>query len=258
MAQDEFPQSHDEHRTAEPAQGSDGTGAPTIGAPTTQSRRKFLVAAVAASGAAAVVAGAGTAMATGLIPSPEQVAPRIINRIRPATTFTSPIDPSFLCLEKTQLPGSGEPCFNINNGHASPGDFWLFFTIRAVAPGDYLATFTQSTDGGVTQSTFTTASTPFQLDNSQAVHVTVGGTLYNCPTSAQLPGGSPGGTSSSNDPVTVPVATSTQDVQVAAHIKWEGGSPGSQTITFNAQLTSTDGNTIYASPSSTSIHTPCP
>jgi len=219
-----------------------------------QSRRRFLRKALIGSAAAAAAAGtASTLIATAAGASPANVLPRIARRLSPSRSQVSPMDASSLCVEISALPGSSATCFNVNNGHASPGDFWLFFTVRSVAPGDYLAKVTQSTDGGVTPVLFTTSSVPFELDNDHAVHVTIGGTPANCPTT------NPAGTSSADDPVAVHVATSTQDVQVALHIKWNGGQPsGPETVTFNAKLTDTGGSHIFASPAAVSLVTPCP
>lgn len=237
----------------EPAEAASADAQPvdnwTTSTNTHQYRRTFLRNTLVASAAAAAAIGGGTALAT-----QGSLGPKLLRRLTPATTTHSPLDPSALCIQMSQLPGTPQTCFNVNDqGKASPGDFWLFFTIRAVPPGDYLARLTQSTDSGATQNLFTILSTPFQLTNANGMHVTVGGTLANCPTS------SPAGTSSSDDPVAVHVAGSTQDVQIAAHIKWNGGTvSGTETITFNGQLTSTDGSILYASPASVSMVTPCP
>lgn len=247
MAQDQFPEPGDQESTesaAAPVQSpTDWTGSSDR-----QRRRTFLRNALIASTATVAAVGGGTALA-----AQTSLGPKILRRLTPATTLHSPLDPSALCIQKSALPGTPQTCFNVNkNGVANPGDFWLFFTIRAVPPGDYLAKLTQSTDGGATQNLFALLSTPFQLTSAHGIHVTVGGVLVNCPTT------NPAGTNSSDDPVAVHVAGSTQDVQIAAHIQWNGGVVGSETVTFNGQLTSPDGSTLYASPTAVSMVTPCP
>src|SRR5260370_215957 len=70
----------------------------------------------------------------------------------------------------------------------------------------------------------------------------------------------PVGTTPGYDPSAIPVAKSTQDVQVALPIKWNGGPPtrDPETVTFNAKLTDTGGSHVFASPAAVSLVTPCP
>jgi hypothetical protein len=248
MSEDFVPESDEQESTETTGAGIQAVGDWTASS-NVQHRRTFLRNTLVASAAAAAAIGGGTALA-----AQTPLGPKLLRRLTPATTTHSPLDPSALCIQMSALPGTPQTCFDVNSqGNANPGDYWLFFTIRAVAPGDYLAKLTQSTDGGATQNIFTTLSTPFQLTNANGMHVTVGGTLANCPTTK------PAGTSSADDPVAVHVSGSTQDVQIAAHIKWNGGTvSGTQTFTFNGQLTSSDGSILYASPAAVSMVTPCP
>lgn len=213
-----------------------------------QSRRVFLRNVVVASAATAGVVGtASTMYAAGLIPTPAGIRPLITKQVHPSRTQLSPLDPSSLCIEETELPGVAASCFG--GGTNSGGQFWLFFTIRALAAGNYTAELTQSADGGVTQTDFTTTSTPFRFANSQSVHVAVGGSPVQCPTAVA------GSASSSVDPIAVHVTGSTQDVQIAIHIVWN--TTGANTFTFNATLKDSS-NSIVAAPASVSVVTPCP
>jgi hypothetical protein len=213
-----------------------------------QSRRNFLRNAVIASAATAGVVGtASTVFASGLIPTPASLRPAVTKQLHPSRSQLSPLDPSSLCLEETALPGTSATCFG--NGTNSGGEFWLFFTIRSAPVGDYTVGVTQSIDGGATQMDLTVASKPFKFANSKSVHVAVGGTPAQCPTSV------PGSASASVDPVAVSVTGSTQDVQIAFHIVWND--TGSKTITFNATMRDS-GNNLVAAPAPVSVVTPCP
>jgi hypothetical protein len=179
------------------------------------------------------------------------LGPKMLKRIGfiGADTKQSPQDPSSLCLEYTQPDGNPAPCWG--GGTDTNGEFWLFFTISAVPAGSYKAYVTQNTDGTTTGTVFTTSSSPFKLQNSSAVNVTVGGSPAACPSSAPS-----GGTDSGTDPVDVTVpAGPAQDVQVAVHLRFNGTAP--ITVYFNAQLTDPSNTVYYAQPTTISVHNPC-
>lgn len=216
-----------------------------------QSRRKFLRDALI--GSAVVTAGVGaaaTVIVTGAGAAPAGVRPQITRRLNAARSQLSPLDPSSLCIEDTSLPGSAAGCFG--NGTNTNGEFWIFFTIRSVAAGDYTAEITQSTDGGLTQQDFTTTSTPFKLqDPKKSVHIILGGTPDNCPKSI------PDNTAVSNDdPIAVHVG-SAEDVQIAIHIAYNSTAT-SGTFTFNATLKTSPGGVLVAAPAAVAVVTPCP
>jgi hypothetical protein len=219
--------------------------------PDGQSRRRFLRNALIGSAAAAAVMGGGAVVAA----SP--LGPRILKRITPAGAGVSPQEQSGLCITDTNEPFTPQTCFRVVNGGQStnPGAFWLFFTVHGVAPNDYRASVTQSLDGGGTQLALTTSSSPFETTPSSAVHLTLSSSpLPNCPTT------SPAGAPSDSLPVAISAgdfAGVSMDVQIAVKLKWNGGDPGAETVTFTAQLTDTSGATIFAHAAG-SIQTPCP
>ncbi len=208
---------------------------PTVGAVEEvaggQSRRKFLrLAVVSGATVATVGATAGIAAAhphTGILTN---------------LGITNPFGASAqgncsMCFEKTSFATINNE-FNVHGGHASPGDFWLWFTGKNLAPGTY--TITISPDPGTAPFTYS-GSNSAKLYQLAANHAT------DCP--GALPKHDPDQQASTLGSLgSYTFSGSNADLQLAVHFKWDGTPiSGDHTYTFTTTLSNGSGTVCTAS-----------
>lgn len=191
-----------------------------------QSRRKFLRTAVISGVAVATVgATAGVAAAASA-----NGGPTLLSSLHAKLGATSGVDPCSMCFENTSFQQINNQ-FNVHNGHASPGDFYLWFSAKGLTPG---ATYTLSV-------TPDPGASPFQYSGSanmvKLFMLTAKQSVPTCPDDLPNHGtASKQGTSlAAVSPFTL--GPSDVAVQVAFHIKWGGSHiSGDHHYTFTATL----------------------
>jgi hypothetical protein len=195
-----------------------------------QSRRKFLRAAVVSGAAVAAVGAAGAAAAS--------ASPQLLRQLRGEPATPSAHSMTEMCFENTEYQPI--PSFDVKAGHASPPQFFIWFTTHNLPAGTY--TFTLAPP-------ITYSSTPFELapnGNGNAVFTfeVANGLAVKCPhAEPNAP------TKSKHDfsgafPY---LLGSTTDFQVKAHIDWKAGSTIASDTLYTFIGTLTDGVNTYTS-----------
>jgi hypothetical protein len=173
-----------------------------------QTRRTFLRAAVVGSALAATAVGAGAAVVRAT-----PLGPRLLGSVQPVTDQVSGqvvFDP---CFEDTNFISLSS--FNVHNGNASPGSFFLWFTAYNLPAGTY--TISISPDPG-------DATTPFKLadaGNGAFLFKLAANTASQCPSSDPTDQVAAGHTVDDVFPYTFTGANS--DLQLKVHLAYDGG-----------------------------------
>ena len=199
-----------------------------------QSRRKFLrLAVVSGATVATVGATAGIAAAhphTGILTN---------------LGITNPFGASAqgncsMCFENSGFDQINNE-FDVHGGHASPGDFYLWFTGKNLAPGTY--TITISPDPGTSPFTYSGSG------SAKLYQLTAGGagSAVDCPSGlpkdkADVKADTVSGIGSYT------FSGSNADLQLAVHFKWDGTTiSGDHTYTFTTTLSNASGTVCTAS-----------
>lgn len=222
-----------------------------------QSRRKFLRTAVISGVAVATVGTTAGVAAAAANPHPGVLKRLGINlgRLSAQASCT-------MCFEDTDFNSLASTGFNVNhnNGNASPGSFYIWFTAQHVPDGSY--TISISPDPG---------AAPFKYQanpngNAAFLYQYADGTAQSpCPTFSgnppQLPGGEQrhagtlAGLFQSPYASTYTVSGGPVDLQIAAHIKWDGTILNADTVyTFTGTLKDSLGNTVCTAQVSVTAH----
>ena len=196
-----------------------------------QSRRKFLrLAVISGATVATVGATAGIAAAhphTG-----------ILTKLGVTNPFGASTQGNCtMCFEKTDFSTINNE-FDVHSGHASPGDFWLWFTAQNLAPDTY--TISISPDPGTSPFTYSGS-------NSEKLYQLGANTATQCP--GALPKKDP---DTQADTVSglgsYGFSGSNADLQLAVHFKWDGTTiSGDHDYTFTATLSNGSGVVCTAS-----------
>jgi hypothetical protein len=202
-----------------------------------QSRRKFLRTAVISGVAVATV---GTT--AGVAAAAANPHPGVLKRLGINLGTVSGQHVCTMCFENTGF-GQINNTFTVDkNGHASPGDFYLWFTAQNLASGTY--TISISPDPGVAPFTYSGNANQCKL--------------YQLPvnTATQCPSALPTtavktkfATSVSGLGAFTTTGSGNADLQLAVHMKWVDGTKisGPQTYTFTATLSNGSGTVCTAS-----------
>jgi hypothetical protein len=198
-----------------------------------QSRRKFLRAAVVSGAAVAAVGAAGAAAAT--------ASPQLLRQLRGEPATVSGQSTTTMCFENTEYQHIDS--FNVHDGHASPPQYFIWFTAHHLPAGTYTYTLTP---------TIGDATTPFELSNpgnNVFTFEVADGKAVDCPSQEPNTPTKSGHDISDDFPY---VLGSTKDFQVKSHIDWSGGALSSTTTyTFVGTLTNT--GTLATYTASTSV-----
>lgn len=195
-----------------------------------QSRRKFLRAAVMSGvGVATVAATAGVAAAC------QSAVPTVFGQVG-ATNTASGTDPCEMCFELTNFTPVTTP-IDLNNGTAGPGSFFIWFTAHNLPAGTYSLSITQNPGGP------TFPSSPFEYPNGGGnnafLYERSAGKAVKCPSfqGGQLPGDEKEHANTLAGLAAYSLG-STADLQWAVHIDRDNTVFASQqTYTFTGTLT---------------------
>lgn len=191
-------------------------------------RRTFLRrAAIVGATAGVAVAGAGVVAAAEGV-TPERAARSLVRHLNPQIVGTASGATGTMCFEDTGF--NSVSSFTVHsNGMTSPGDFFIWLTGHNLPAGSYTFSITPTLGDGTTPFEVTAAG------NDAFVYQSAAGGASDCPSGNPSNQVEVAHTPALLAPATI---TSTSDLQLKVHIKYDGGAiSSSETITFTGQIT---------------------
>jgi hypothetical protein len=201
-----------------------------------QSRRKFLRTAVISGVAVATV---GTT--AGVAAAAANPHPGVLKRLGINLGTVSGQHVCTMCFEDTNFDQINDE-FNVHKGHASPGDFYLWFTAQNLVQGTY--TISISPDPGTSPFTYSGSSNMCKLYQLPA------NTATQCPSALPTTAvKTKFATSVSGLGAFTTTGSGNADLQLAVHMKWDDSAPstGDHTYKFTATISNGSGVVCTAS-----------